>query len=91
MERLNDESFRIAAENATKIADALLKSALKGHVLSARLLVELAEGSVDPAEALNSRPLRSLAQCLADEPEYVYPMIEGYLQLGSGSPELVKA
>jgi hypothetical protein len=55
------------------------------------LLVELAEGSVDPAEALNSRPLRSLAQCLADEPEYVYPMIEGYLQLGSGSPELVKA
>jgi hypothetical protein len=56
-------------ENAISIAQWLLDSIKKGHVMSARLLVDLAEGDVDVEEALTKKPLRSLALRLAGEPQ----------------------
>jgi hypothetical protein len=61
VEKLNKAAFALVNENATEIAASLLKSTIEGHVLSARLLVELAEGNVSAEEALMMRPLRSLA------------------------------
>jgi hypothetical protein len=67
--RLNNEALKTVDENANAIALALLDSTKKGHVMSARLLVELAEGSVTPEEAANRRQIRSLALRLANEPQ----------------------
>ncbi len=55
---------------AGEIAESLMKSTVEGHVLSARLLVELAEGDVDEEEALLKRPLRSQASQLAEESQW---------------------
>ena len=52
-------------EKALEIAQSLLKSTIEGHAMSARLLVELAEGNLDVEEAIAMRPLRSLALQLA--------------------------
>jgi hypothetical protein len=68
--KLNKEAFKVVNEKAFEIAKALFESTIKGHVLSARLLVELAEGDVDVEAALLIRPLRSLAQRLAAEPQW---------------------
>jgi hypothetical protein len=70
VKKLNKEAFKVVDEKAFEIADALLKSTLAGHVLSARLLVDLAEGDVEGDEALTMRPLRSLALELANEPQW---------------------
>ncbi|MGA2538259.1 MAG: hypothetical protein ABSF53_19775 [Terracidiphilus sp.] len=48
--RLSKEAFITVEENANGIALALLKSTKQGKVMSARLLVELAEGDVDVEE-----------------------------------------
>ena len=55
---------------AVEIIKALYDSTIKGHVLSAKLLVDLGEGDVDLEEAITIRPLRSLAAELAIEPEW---------------------
>jgi hypothetical protein len=70
VKRLNKEAFKIVEENANGIAQALLKSTTEGHVLSARLLVELAEGDVDVEDASMKRPLRSQALQLAEEQQW---------------------
>jgi hypothetical protein len=68
--KLSKEALRLLDENADKIALALYDSTIKGHVLSAKLLVDLGEGNVDAEEAITMRPLRSLAQELAKEPDW---------------------
>ncbi len=68
--KLSKEALRLLDENAPEIALALYNSTIKGHVLSAKLLVDLGEGNVDAEEAINMRPLRSLALELAQEPEW---------------------
>jgi len=70
VKRLNKEAFKIVEERAGKIAEPLMKSTIDGHVMSTRLLVELAEGDVDVEEALLKRPLRSLALQLAEQPQW---------------------
>jgi signal transduction histidine kinase len=70
IKKLNKEALKIVDENAHKIAQSLYDSTLEGHVLSARLLVDLAEGDVEAEEALSKRPLRSLAEELAAEPQW---------------------
>ena len=70
VQKLNKEALKIVDENAEKIAKALLASTILGHVLSARLLVELAEGDVEGEEAMTMRPLRSIASELAAEPQW---------------------
>ena len=70
VKRLNKAAFKVVDENADTIATALLKATTEGHVLSARLLVELAEGDVDVEEAVLKRPLRTLAMRLAEQPQW---------------------
>jgi len=65
--RLVSEAFKMVEENANSIARWLLKGTEDGHVMSARLLVELAEGDVEVEDALTKKPLRSLALRLANE------------------------
>ena len=57
-------------DNAVEIVLALYNSTIKGHVLSAKLLVDLGEGNVDVEDAVAVWPLRSLALELADEPQW---------------------
>jgi hypothetical protein len=71
--RLSKEAFITVEENANGIALALLKSTKQGKVMSARLLVELAEGDVDVEEGATVGPLRSLALRLASEPQLPPP------------------
>jgi hypothetical protein len=70
VKKLNKAALKLVDEKATEIAKSLYDSTLDGHVLSARLLVELAEGNVDSEEAMTMQPLRSLALDLAAEPEW---------------------
>jgi len=59
---------KVVDDNADGICSGLLESAKKGHVMSARLLVDLAEGCVDIEEALEKRPLITIAMRLGAEP-----------------------
>jgi len=72
VEKLNNEAFRILDERAGELAEFLMNSAKKGHATSARLLFELAEGNVSAEEAMSMRPLYSLAQRLAAEPQWPF-------------------
>jgi hypothetical protein len=67
VKRLNKMAAMKVDENADGIAEGLMKAAKEGHVMSARLLIELAEGDVDIEEALGKRPLITLAMRLAKE------------------------
>jgi hypothetical protein len=70
VERLNKAAFKMVEERAGEIAESLMNRAKQGHVVSARFLVELAEGNLDAEEALTMRPLLSLAMRLAEEPQW---------------------
>jgi hypothetical protein len=67
--RLNNEAFKLVEERANEIAEALMKATKEGKVMSARLLIELAEGFADPKDALSKDPLRSLALRLSKQPQ----------------------
>jgi len=64
--RLNKEAFKVVEGNAPKIAQALFDSTIDGKVMSAKLLVELAEGDVEVEDGMTVGPLRSLALKLAN-------------------------
>jgi hypothetical protein len=85
VKKLNEAALKLVEDNATKIAESLYDSTLDGNVLSARLLVELAEGNVEVEEAVTMRPLRSLALALAAEPEWPYDKVEAARVMGDGS------
>lgn len=63
-------SLKKVEENATEIVQALYDSTIAGHVLSAKLLVDLGEGNVDSEDATPEHPLRSLALELDQQPEW---------------------
>ena len=67
--RLNHEAFKLVEQRANEIAEALMTATKEGKVMSARLLVELAEGFADPEDALSKDPLRSLALRLSKQPQ----------------------
>lgn len=90
VKKLNEEAFKIADEKALEIVQSLLKRAIEGHVLSARLLVELAEGNRDVEEAIAMRPLRSLALQLAGEPQWQDEPPDVSAETEAGSRELVR-
>jgi hypothetical protein len=73
--KLSREAFKTVEENAGGIALALLESTKKGMVMSAKLLVELAERNVDVEEGTTAGPLRSLALRLAAEPQLKRPSL----------------
>jgi hypothetical protein len=68
--KLYSAAFKKVEENADKIAEFLYSSTQKGGVMSAKLLVDLAEENVDIEEALEVGPLRSLALRLAARPPW---------------------
>jgi len=88
--RLTAAAFNVLETNADKIVQALYESALKGHVMSTKLLVELAEGDVDVEDALNKKPLRSLALRLANEPQLVDATMHKVLETGAYRTEIVQ-
>lgn len=69
VKRLIEEARKIVDEKAFEIAEALLEATKKGHVMSTKLLIELAAAGVDIEEALTKRPLITLAMRLASEPQ----------------------
>jgi len=71
--KLITEAFNQVENNAVQIVKALYDSTIEGHVLSAKLLVELAEGDTDLDETINKRPFNSLALRIANEPEWKGP------------------
>ena len=87
MKKLSEEALKLVDEKAAEIARSLYDSTLDGHALSARLLVELAEGNVEAEEAVSMRPLRSLAFDLAAEPEWQPEAPEAAAETGAGSRE----
>jgi hypothetical protein len=87
VKKLNEQALKLVDENATEIAKSLLDSTLDGHVLSARLLVELAEGNVEAEEAVTMRPLRSLALNLAAEPQWPGDAPEPAAETGASGRE----
>lgn len=56
--------------NSKKIAESLLQKTLAGNTTSAKLLFELAERKIDAEDEPVMKPLRSLAEELAAEPEW---------------------
>jgi len=68
--QLNKEAFKTVEDNASGIAEALLKGTREGKVMSTKLLVELAEGNVEVEDGVTTGPLRSRALRLAAEPQY---------------------
>jgi len=65
--RINKEAFKLVDENAGEIAKALLRAIKDGHVMSAQLLFQLADAGVDIADALDKRPLNTIAMRLGAE------------------------
>ena len=87
VKKLNDEALKLVDEEAAKIAKSLLDSTLQGHVLSARLLVELAEGNAEAEEVLTMHPRRSVALDLAAEPQWPGETEEPVADLDAGTRE----
>ena len=60
--KLITEAFNQVENNAVQIVKALYDSTIEGHVLSAKLLVELAEGDTDLDETINKRPFNKIGR-----------------------------
>ena len=87
LKKLNEAAFKIVEKEADAIARALMRETRKGHVMSARLLVELAErcGDVEQAEAL--QPFRALLLDLAAEPEWPADAAEAVKRARAGKTD----
>jgi hypothetical protein len=68
--KLYSAAFNKVEQSADKIVEFLYNSTEKGGVMSAKLLVDLAEENLDLDEALEVGPLRSLALRLAARPQW---------------------
>ena len=75
---------------AAEIVLALYESTLKGHVMSTKLLVELAEGSVNLEDILTKDPFRSLALRLANEPQVIDATMHKVPETGAYCTEIVQ-
>jgi hypothetical protein len=91
VKRLHNEAFKLVDEKAGEIAAALMKATREGHVMSAKLLIELAAADVDIEEALGKRPLNTLAMRLAKEPQIPTESSEEGAEMDVQRPALVTA
>jgi len=89
--KLNKAALNLVENNATEMAESLYKSTLEGHVLSAKLLVQLTEGEVAPEEALAMRPLRTVAMNLAAEKQWTGDKPEPDAEMEEDNPVMVAA
>jgi hypothetical protein len=87
VKRLNQAALAKVDLHAGAIIDSLYVNAIAGGVTSARLLFELAEGSVEAEEALMRRPLRSLALALANDEPWTEEVDESRSETGFGGNE----
>jgi hypothetical protein len=71
--KLTEEAFKQINENAESIAQALCKSTKEGNVISARLLVELAQDQMETEEVSMKQQVQTIAQRLAKEKEWQGP------------------
>jgi hypothetical protein len=71
--RLNEEALKQVTENAAAIALALCEATNKGNVISARLLVELAQDQIDTDEATMKQQVQSIAKQIELEKEWIDP------------------
>jgi hypothetical protein len=74
-------------EKCIELARALAKSAIEGHVHSARFLFALADGQRAITEGEMKRQLSSTAIVLDADPQWVPERTEETAELGSGGPE----
>ncbi len=75
------------AVNSKKIAKALLDKTLAGNSTSAKLLFALAEGQIDCEDETVVSQLRSMAEELASEPEWIGELDETEAETGFGERE----
>lgn len=68
--KLNEAAFKKVEQKAGEIVDLLMKAAREGHVMSTRLLIELAEKCGDAEQAEVLQPFRALLLDLAAQPEW---------------------
>ena len=68
--KLTKAASKVVNANSVKIAESLLQSTIKGHVQSARLLLDLAERPLESGGEAVTESARSQAEELAAEPEW---------------------
>jgi signal transduction histidine kinase len=71
--KLNEQAFNQIETNAEEIAKALCDSTKKGNVISACLLVELAQDQMETEEVSMKQQVQTIAQRLAKEKEWQGP------------------
>jgi hypothetical protein len=74
VEQLRQEADKQVGQHSEELADVLTKSALAGNVASARMLVVLAENKKPEPNPEDTRPVRSIAEELAAQPEWRGPI-----------------
>lgn len=68
--QLSQAASRTLKDNSSKIAKSLLKGALEGDLPSTKLLIGLADGPEEGLDQGQKRWLESLAENLANEPDW---------------------
>jgi hypothetical protein len=71
--KLNEQAFNEIEENAEAIAKALCEATNKGNVISARLLVELAEDQIDTEEVSTKQQVQNIGKQIELEKEFIAP------------------
>ncbi len=83
---LRDAASMVLEDSCVEIALALAKSAIEGHVLSARLLLHLAEGLRLGKVQMTQKP-QSVAIVLEAEPQWIAEAAEESAKAAIGSGE----
>ncbi len=71
--KLNEQAFNQVETNATEIASALCEATKKGNVISARLLVELAQDQIDTEEVSKRQQVQNMGKQIELEKEWIAP------------------
>jgi hypothetical protein len=85
--KLREAASKALARNSSKIAKSLVDNSVKGHLPSTQLLIKLADGSDEGADAAEALLIRSLAKEWAAEPEWNAGQSEETAETASGSRE----
>jgi len=86
-QEMRDAADMFLDEKCVEIAEALVNSAIAGHIQSARFLFALADGQRAITDGEMKRQLSSLAIVLDADPQWVSERSEETAELGSGGPE----
>ena len=85
--KLNKAASKSMQQDSVWIAQTLLQNAMKGNVASLRCLFELAEGSQEELGVGEARLTRSIANELAEEPQWHDESTEETTVIGMGGRE----